>query len=130
MKTNHKIIYWVPRIICILAILFVSMFAADVFESRLPFWKLLLGLFMHLIPSFILAAVLVIAWKWELVGGIILTAVALGFTPGIFVMNYRMNHSFWMSLSVIALITFPFILSGVLFILGHYIKKKQKAGGD
>jgi len=32
MKTTTKILYWSPRILCILAILFISIFALDAFE--------------------------------------------------------------------------------------------------
>ena len=126
MKKSSKIIYWVPRILCVLAILTVSMFALDSFDPRLTVWQQVIGFLIHLIPSFILAAILVIAWKWELIGGMILAVIGLGFTPMIFSINYRMNHSFWMSFGIIALITFPFILAGALFILGHYMKKKQE----
>jgi hypothetical protein len=43
-------IYWLPRVSAILFILFISVFALDVFTE--PNWAL--ALFMHLIPSFIL----------------------------------------------------------------------------
>jgi hypothetical protein len=35
---------------------------------QLGFWGTILGLFMHLIPSMVLAIALAIAWKWEWVG--------------------------------------------------------------
>jgi len=126
MKTSINIIHWTPRIICILAILFVSMFALDSFDPKYTFWQQLQAFFMHLIPTYVLILFLVIAWKWELVGGLIIMAVALGFTPSIFFHNYQMNHSVWMSLSVILLINLPFIITGVLFVLSHYLKKKNK----
>jgi hypothetical protein len=125
MKKSTLIIHWAPRILCILAILFVGMFAFDVFDPKLTVWQQMKALFMHLIPNFILIILLVIAWKWELVGGLILGAVALILTPPVFFLNFGMNHSVWMSLGVIMLITFPFILTGGLFIFSHYTKKKE-----
>jgi hypothetical protein len=126
MKTSIKIIHWTPRILCILAILFVSMFALDSFDPKYTLWQQLQAFSMHLIPTYILILFLVVAWKWELVGGLILIAFALGLSPSVYYHNYLMNHSVWISLSVILMINFPFILTGVLFILSHYLKKKNR----
>lgn len=126
MKTSLKIIHWTPRILCILAILFVSMFALDSFDPKLTLWQQLQAFFIHLIPTYILILFLIVAWKWELIGGIILLAVAIGFTPLIYFHNYSMNHSVLMSLAVISMINLPFILTGVLFVLSYYLKKKNQ----
>ncbi|MDD4603163.1 MAG: hypothetical protein PHF97_05100 [Bacteroidales bacterium] len=125
MKTSLKIIHWIPRILCILAILFVSLFALDSFDANLTFRQQILGFFMHLIPSFILIFLLIVAWKWELVGGIILMVLGLGFTPSIYLHNYHINQSAWVSLGIILTITFPFIVTGALFILSYFLKKKN-----
>ena len=125
MKTSTKIIYWLPRILCILAILFVSMFALDSFDPKLTIWQQITGFLIHLIPSFILILILLVAWKWELAGGIIFALIGIGFTPFIYIHNYQMNHSVGMSLLIILCITFPFFIVGGLFITGHYLKKKQ-----
>jgi hypothetical protein len=126
MKSTDRIIYWTPRIICILAILFISLFAADSFDSRLTLGQQLTAFLIHLIPSFILLAFLIIGWKWELVGGIIFTAVGFGFAPFIFMKNYHMNQSIWMSLGIILMINVPFIIAGILFIIGYYRKKRSR----
>jgi len=125
MKRSLKIIHWTPRILCILAILFISLFALDSFDPKYTLWQQLQAFFMHLIPTYVLILFLVVAWKWELVGGLILIAVALGFTPFIYSHNYAMNHSVWMSLFIIGMINVPFILTGGLFVLSHYLKKKN-----
>ena len=124
MKTSLKILHWTPRIFCILAILFVSLFALDAFEPGQTIWRQIGAFLIHLIPSFILTAMLVVAWKWELVGGIIFIAIGIGFTPFIYINNYQMNQSVWMSIGIIATITLPFILVGVLFILNHFMRRK------
>jgi len=123
MKKSITLIHWLPRIICILAILFISMFAADAFEPGLSIWQQLGAFFMHLIPSFILLAILILAWKREFAGGIVFIIIGLVLTPFIFNMNYKMNESIWMSLGIIMTITFPFILVGILFIVSHKLKK-------
>jgi len=46
-------------------------------------------------------------------------------TPIIYSHNYAMNQSVGTSLIVIASITLPFILVGILFIISYYMKKKQ-----
>ncbi len=125
MKTYRGVFYWMPRIICILAILFVSMFAADAFGPGLTVWQQISGFLIHLIPSFILLAILVIAWKWEFIGGIIFSVIGIGLSPFLFIHNYRMNESFWMSLGIILMITFPFLIVGILFLVSHYRQKKK-----
>jgi len=125
MKKTTKVIHWLPRIICILAILFVSMFALDAFEAELTIWQQIGAFLMHLIPSFILLALLIIAWKWEFIGGIIFALIGLGFSPFIFMHNYKMNQSVWHSLTTILIITMPFVIVGILFIVSHNKKKKN-----
>jgi hypothetical protein len=126
MKTSIKILHWTPRIICILAILFVSMFALDSFSPELTIWQQIGGFIIHLIPSFILLVFLLIAWKWELIGGIIFTIIGVGMSPFVFLLNHNRNHfSIGASLVVVLLITFPFVIVGILFIWSHYMKKKN-----
>jgi hypothetical protein len=64
-----KIIIWLPRILGIGLVLFLSLFAADVF-GEYSGWQLAIALFMHLIPSLVLLAAVAIAWKRELFGAI------------------------------------------------------------
>ena len=125
MNTTIRLFHWIPRIICILAILFVSVFAADAFGPGRSIQEQLGDFIMHLIPSFILLALLIVAWKWEYIGGIIFTIIGLGLSPFIFMHNYNMNHSVGMSLGIILLITFPFVVVGILFIISHFMKKKE-----
>jgi len=124
MKPSAKILHWTPRIICILAILFVSLFALDAFDPKLTFRQQIRDFLIHLIPSFILLAILVVTWKYELIGGILFTVIGMGFSPFLFKHNYEMNDSIGTSLLVILTIAFPFILVGILFILNHFMKKK------
>ena len=130
MKKSVKILHWVPRIICILAILFISVFALDAFGPGKTIWQQLGDFMIHMIPSFVLLAFLLVAWKWEYTGGIIFLLAGLVFSPLIFTHNYRMNHSLWMSLGIVMLVTFPFVLAGVLFLMSHYRNKKEATGLD
>ena len=125
MKTSIRVFYWLPRIICILAILFISLFAADAFAPGLSIWQQLGGFLIHLIPSFILLGFLIVAWKWELIGGIIFTLIGLGLSPFIFMVNFKNNHSVWISLGIILMVTIPFVVVGILFMVSHSLKKKN-----
>jgi len=125
MKTSVKVFHWLPRILCILAILFISMFALDAFAPGLTIWQQLGAFLMHLIPSFVLLALLILAWKWEFIGGILFAIIGLALSPLVFMHNYRMNHSIGMSMGIIALITIPFVVVGVLFIISDKRKKRN-----
>ena len=125
MNRSVKVLHWLPRVICILAILFVSMFALDAFSPNLTIWQQILAFIIHLVPSLILLIVLLIAWKWELVGGIIFIVIGLSLSPFIFFHNYKMNHSIWISLGIISIITLPFIIAGILFVISHFRRKKE-----
>ena len=109
-----------------LAILFISLFAFDAFSPELTIWQQLGAFAIHLIPSFVLLAFLIVAWKWEYIGGIIFIIIGLGLSPFVFVHNYKMNHSIWMSIFIIIIITIPFAIVGGLFIVSHFKKKKKK----
>lgn len=126
MKVSIKLIHWLPRIICILAILVISMFAFDAFNPEKTIWQQIGDFLIHLIPSFVLIIILIIAWKREFIGGIIFTLIGLGFSPFIFIHNYNMNQSIWMSLFIILIITIPFVIAGILFILSHKMKKWKR----
>ena len=112
--------------ICILAILFVSMFALDAFAPELTFWQQIGGFLLHLIPSYIMIALLIVAWKWEYVGGIIFTILGFGFSISVFLLNYNRNHfSALQSIVTTLIVAIPFVLVGILFIVS-YNKKKRK----
>ncbi len=125
MKTSSTILTWLPRIICILAILFISMFAMDSFSPDRTIMQNAAGFLMHLIPSFVLLIILIIAWKWELTGGIILTLAGLAWSIFIFVINLRRTHSAWAGLMIMAMLGLPFVISGVLFIFNYFKKKRE-----
>ncbi len=126
MKPYQKILRWTPRILCIIAILFISMFAFDAFSPEMTIWQNLGSLLMHLLPSFVLIAFLVVAWTWELTGGILIALVGLAATPFIYNLNFQRTHSVSTSVGVILMVTLPFIITGVLFIISYYVNRKTR----
>ena len=60
-----------PRIAGIIFIAFISMFALDIFWNGYTFWQTVVGLFMHLIPTWILLIVLIFSRrKYPLIGAV------------------------------------------------------------
>jgi hypothetical protein len=116
-----KVLYWTPRIIAILAILFMMMFSMDCFGEPCTIKDQLICFVMHNLPSFAFIASLVIAWKWETTGGIlfILCFVAAGILFRSFTGNFA-------SLIIIG----PLLFCGILFILHDYLKKRQHPGSS
>jgi|SRR3989344_9382015 len=114
-----KYLYWTPRILAILFILFLAMFSLDIFEGNYGFWGTILGLIMHNIPVFILIIVLIISWKHEIVGGIIFILAGL-----FYIITLLMNPQLeWYMLSWSLLIAGPAFLIGILFLLNWKFKK-------
>lgn len=129
MKTSTKVIRWIPRILCILAILFISLFALDSFSSERNFWQNAFTFLMHLIPSLVLLSILIVAWKWEMVGGIILVFAGVIWCILVFNLNYNQRQfTLWQSIINVSIVCLPFVLAGILFIIGHSRKKKELPG--
>ncbi len=113
-NTLKKILFWTPRIAAILFILFLSMFALDIFGQGYSFWETVVGLFMHLIPSFILIIAVALAWRWEWIGAVIFIGWAI----------FYIARARGFPLSVYALIAgIPFVV-GVLFLVGWIYRKE------
>lgn len=78
MKTSaRRLLFWSPRVLSLFFIAFISMFALDVFNEHTSFWNVTRALLMHLIPSGILLLILALSWRWEWVGGVVFTGLAL-----------------------------------------------------
>lgn len=78
MNTSTKrVLFWAPRVLCILFAMFLSMFALDVFSEGYGFGETILALLIHLVPTAIIVISLVIAWQREWVGVILFIGWAL-----------------------------------------------------
>lgn len=64
------------RVLGILSIAFISVFALDVFEAGLS-PEVMLALLMHLLPSFVLAAALALGWNRPWLGAALFGATAV-----------------------------------------------------
>jgi hypothetical protein len=117
-SVSKRLLYWVPRILTILFAAFISIFALDVFSEHLSFWRLMLALVMHLVPTFIVLIVLALAWKWEWIGAVGYFAVAL-------------LYIYWAAgrfpRSVYVAIAGPPFLIGTLFLLNWIFRSELHA---
>jgi hypothetical protein len=75
----NKVLYWTPRILTIIFILFFGLFALDAFDGNESMLKKLGGFFIHLIPNFVLILILIVAWKHEWVGTIAFILVGIAY---------------------------------------------------
>lgn len=101
-------VYWAPRVAGIVIILFISLFALDVFTPGVPLGEVLFGLLMHLIPSIVLAVILALAWKWEWIGFWFFLLAAL-----LFLLTFLREA--WMGLGNMILFSGPLLLIALLF---------------
>jgi hypothetical protein len=125
MKMSTGFLHWTPRILSILAILFISMFALDSFGPELTIWQQIASFLMEMMPSFILAIILIFAWKREFAGGVIFLLIGIGTSPLIFIHNYSSNQSLWLTLGLVLMICFPFFVVGILFLLSYFRNKRE-----
>ena len=114
---SKRLLYWVPRILTILFAVFVSVFAMDVFSEHLPFWRLMLALLMHLIPTFVVLIALALAWRWEWIG-----AVAY-FALGAF---YIWSFAGRFPLLTYVVIAGPMFVIGGLFAMNWMLRKEVR----
>jgi hypothetical protein len=122
MKIRLKsLLFWAPRILCILFALFLMVFSLDVFGHGYSFAELALGLLIHNLPTLALFLILYLTWKREWIGGVLFTAL------GVFYIADNWNK---FDYTAFLLIGGPPILIGILFILNWAQRVKQsKAGG-
>jgi hypothetical protein len=119
-KKVGKFVYWFPRIMSILFILFLALFSLDVFEMGLGFWGTLLGLLIHNIPSLVLLIILIVSWKYEIVGGIGYILAGLVY---IVLVIFSRGFEWFMFVWVLQISGIAFLI-GILFLVGWYKKKK------
>ena len=115
----NKFLYWTPRILSILLILFLTLFSFDIFDMNLGFWGTILGLLIHNLPSIILSIIIYISWKHEIVGGIAFILSGLLYI----IFGIKSGIAWYIALSWSLIIAGPAFLIGTLFFINWY--KKQ-----
>jgi hypothetical protein len=119
---SRTALFWAPRVLSIAFLAFLSLFALDVFDGRLGFWQTVLAFFIHLIPVFVLAAILILAWRWEWIGAALYAAAGLLYV----FMVVTGSHSLTLSVKVnrILVIAGPaFVIAGLF--LANWLKRGE-----
>lgn len=111
---TSKAMYWVPRIASVGFVLFLSLFALDVFDGYSG-WSAIVALMIHMLPSFVLAVLIGIAWRYELVGAITFISFAVGY---IWMVGLDRPWSWYTAISG------PAAIVGILFFMSWMQKKK------
>jgi hypothetical protein len=114
---SKRLLYWVPRILTILFAVFVNVFAMDVFSEHVPFWRLMLALLMHLIPTFVVLIALALAWRWEWIGAVAYVAL------GVF---YIWSFAGRFPLLTYVVIAGPMFVIGGLFAMNWMLRKEVR----
>jgi len=113
---KRGLLFWFPRLLAVLFILFISMFSLDVFYQGLTLLETLTAFFMHLLPSIFLIILLLFSCKHELAGGIMFIIL------GIVYLTKGWNFP-WSAKLAICL---PLFLIGFLFIFNSL----KRHGGE
>jgi len=122
-KKISKFIYWTPRILSIIFILFLAMFSLDIFEGNYGFWGTILGLFMHNIPTLFLLIVLLISWKHEIVGGIGFILAGILYIAMILMKIITAGFEWYYLLWILQISGIAFFI-GIMFLVGWFKKKR------
>jgi glucose-6-phosphate-specific signal transduction histidine kinase len=118
-ETTRRILYWAPHVLSIAFTLFISLFALDVFSHTQGFWRTLVALLMHLIPTFILLTMAILAWRWPWIGAVLSAGLCALFLWWNF--TYRHNVP-----SAVLIIAGPLVLMTILYLIA-WIKRGELA---
>jgi hypothetical protein len=119
---NSKFIYWTPRILSIIIILFLALFSFDVISSDLSLGEIITGMLVHNIPTLVLIIIVIISWKYEIVGGIAFLLAGL-----MYIVFATTRAEIWyIAIAWSIQIAGPALLTGVLFMVNWFQKKQYK----
>lgn len=125
VKKTGRFVYWTPRILSIIFLLFLALMSLDVISPELTFWQIIGGMIMHNIPVFILAVLLWISWKREIIGAVTFISAGLLYI-GLTAVNVFRNEFEWYMLSWIIQISGVAFFIGILFWIGWKRRKANK----
>ncbi|MGA1868225.1 MAG: hypothetical protein ACMUJM_06730 [bacterium] len=114
---QNKWLYWTPRVLSIIFAIFISIFALDVFGAGYSFLDTIVALIIHLIPTYLVTIVAIIAWKGEITGGCLFIGL------GLFYVIMEWNRT---PLIASLLIPAPLFLIGGMFIMHWMLYRKAK----
>jgi hypothetical protein len=121
-ESMKRFLFWAPRILCIAFAVFVSLFALDVFGEGYDFFETILAFLIHLIPTGIILVTLVVSWRWEWIGSIAFTTLAVAY-----MVIFRDREFGWFTYMIMS---GPFFLLGILFLINWLCHKQPRTGSQ
>lgn len=112
---ENRVLYWLPRVLSLFFVIFLSLFALDVFNEYQGL-AVIVPLLIHLSPSFILLLVVIPAWKYDLIGAVAFISFAF---------LYMYDVGFNRPWSWYAGIVVPSFSVGILYLLS-WLNKSSK----
>jgi hypothetical protein len=106
MATASVIWLWAPRALGILTSLFIGLFALDAFGPGQSFVEALPGFLVHLIPAFVLLAIVGLSFRRPWIGAAAFTGLGIFYAAAM-----ARGHVDWM-----LVISGPLVTVGVLFL--------------
>lgn len=119
-SNTARLLYHIPRFSAVAIIIFIGLFALDVFEMEGSTWEKIGAFLVHAAPSLILALLLVFAWRYEWIGA---AAFALA---AIFFMRFVIGRGMF-AFGNLLLFVLPLALISTLFWLNWRWKAEIKA---
>lgn len=121
---TYKKVCLIPKIAGLLFVAFLALFSLDVISPEYGIGQIMLGLLIHNIPVFILLAVILVAWRYEIVGAVVFVLAGILYIS-LIVFNV-INHQFaWY------VVSWSFVIAGPAFVVSYmyfYCWKKKKQG--
>jgi hypothetical protein len=103
---SDRLLLWAPRVLGVLASVFIGMFALDAFSAGKPWPAALPDFFVHLIPAFVLLGIVVVSFPRPWIGAIGFIGLATAYA--LLVPKGHLDWTF--------AISGPLIVVGVLFL--------------
>lgn len=117
-RPAKRVLFWAPRVLCILFALFLGLFALDVFGEGYGPWETILAFVIHLVPTWLVLGALALSWRWEWIGGVLYAVLGVGYI----VMAWGKFD--W---TTYAIISGPLFLVAALFWVNWALRKELRA---
>ena len=75
--TSARFVPWIPRVLGVLVSVFIGMFALDAFTGGKPILQALPDFIIHLVPAFILLALVLASFRRPWIGAVAFTGLAI-----------------------------------------------------
>lgn len=105
------VIHWLPRVLSMLIIVFLSLLSFDVFDQGARFLQTLGAFMIHNIPSIVLIVVLIFSWRWSWIGGASYIILGLLYI----ILFTGRSKSLFIDITLFA--------TGILFLFDWFLKK-------